>query len=163
MNWQRGLEMRWQHKISLSSLIAVHAMGEIRKDETGTLEDVAIATSSAVAIVSIWYPEGRVVAAGLVAPYVAPAALAVVTPIIVGGALSYAVGGEQGVVDYYEFITEPKQWISRTEESLKVVKEEVIMPQLEDVRHGFNWFISGLSNYAERKLREAKRGLPSWF
>lgn len=162
MNWPRGLEMRWQHKISLSSVIAVHAMGEIRKEETGTFEDVVIATSGALAIVSIWYPEGRIVAAGLVAPYVAPAALAVVAPIAVGGVVSYAIGGEQGVVDFYEFLTEPQKW-ERTEEAVGIITREVIQPQIEASQHGFNWLLSGIGNYAERKLREAARGLPSWI
>jgi hypothetical protein len=151
--------MRWQHKVSLTEVIAVYAMHEIRKEETGTMEDIGIATSAAVTIVGIWYPTGRVVAAGLVAPYVAPFALGLTGAVIVGGVISYGIAGEQGLVDYYEFLTEPTKIPERIAESINVITEEVIQPRIEAGAHGFNWIMTGINNWAERQLEEAARRL----
>ena len=149
--------MRWQHRVTLSELIAVAAIHEIKKEETGTLEDISIATSSALSIVLIWRPTWKVVALGVTAPYIAPAALAIAAPLVVGGGISYAIAGEQGVVDYYEFLTEiPKEGL-RFGESI-----ETIAPA-ESASQGLNWLITGMRNLASRKLKEAQRGLPSWI
>ena len=154
--------MRWQHRVTLTELIAIAAIHEIKKEETGTLEDISIATSSALSIVLIWRPTWKVVAIGVAAPYVAPAALAVVAPVLIGGGISYAIGGEQGLVDYYEFLTEPTKWAERIDESVATISQEVIQPQVEAASHGFNWLVTGASNWIDRKLEEAQQGLPSW-
>jgi hypothetical protein len=155
--------MRWQHRVSISQLIAIAAIHEIKKEETGPLEDISIATTSALSIVLIWKPTWKVIALGVTAPYVAPSALAIAAPLAIGTGVSYAIGGEQGVVDYYEFITEPTKWVKRTEESIAVITEEVIKPSIESASAGFNWILTGASNWVDRKLQEAKQGLPSWL
>ena len=158
--------MRWQNKVSLTEAVWAWSLWEIRKEETDFFEDYLIFAGASYTTLGIWAPEFRTAArmsiAAALAPYAVAGASAIAVPLAIGTLAAYKIGGAEGLEDYYEFLTEPTKWKSRTTESLGIIKEEVIEPQLEDARHGFNWFISGLSNIAERKLEEAKRGLPSW-
>jgi hypothetical protein len=58
--------------------------------------------------------------------YVTPAgpmAAAVVVPVAVGAAASYAIAGKEGIDDYKEFITEPLKMPGRVIESLVLIQE----------------------------------------
>lgn len=173
--------MRWQNKVTLTELIWAYAIYETQKEEGDSLSDAWVFLGAGYATLGIWIPEGRTYlrmsAMALATPYVAPLALAIAGPVAVGTAAAYAIGGKEGLEDYYEFLTEPEKMIERTQKSIRpikdVVTEEIIDPYWDDAKHGFNWAIRGAKNWAERQveegfnwaerqLEEAKRGLPSW-
>jgi hypothetical protein len=163
--------MLWQNKVSVTELIWAYAIYEMQKEEGDELSDAWVFLGAGYATLGIWIPEGRTYmrmsAMALATPYVAPLALAITGPVAIGTAAAYAIGGKQGLEDYYEFLTEPKKMIKRTQESIrpieKVVSEEIIQPYWEDAKHGFNWIMGGVSNWAERQVEEAKARLPAPF
>ena len=155
--------MRWQHKVSLTELIWAYAIYEMQRDEGDSLQDAWVFLGAGYATLGIWIPEGRTIlrmsAMAYATPYVAPAALAVAVPLAVGTGVSYAIGGEEGLRDYHEFLTEPSKWIERTQESVETIYDEVIAPQARDVAAGFEWLVTGASNWVERQIDKAK-GIP---
>jgi hypothetical protein len=159
--------MRWQNKVSLTEAVWAWSLWEIRKEETDFFEDYLIFAGASYTTLGIWAPEFRTAArisiAAAIAPYAVAGATALAVPLAIGTVAAYRIGGAEGLEDYYEFLTEPTKWKSRTEESLGIIKEEVLEPQLEDAKHGFNWIMGGVSNWAERQLEKAKATLPAPF
>lgn len=147
--------MRWQNKMTWSQLIAASAIYEIKKDEKFTLGDVWTLTGAAVSIGAIWYPEIRVAAATAAAPYAVPAGAAVAVPVAAGLVTSAIVGGEEGVKDYYEFMTGEVSYDQWKEVVVPAIEQEVMKPIADAGMGALDWILIE----GEKQLKRTFPGL----
>lgn len=87
MNWRRGLEMYWQHKVSWSATLIGYAVVRDMKTEGFTLGDAMYYAGTGIAVTAVWIPEIRAMILG--AALATPAIPAIVT----GTTVAYAAGG----------------------------------------------------------------------
>lgn len=153
--------MRWQHKVSTTELIWAWAMYEVQKEDTGSVEDTIIIVGATWTTLGIWAPETRtVMKMGVVAavtPYIVPAAMALAIPVAIGSGISYAIGGEEGLSDFYHFLWEIPEEGLRLKESTSIVSEKAA----KKAATGFEWLVTGASHWIDRKIKEVK-GIPGF-
>ena len=125
----------------------------IRDDDELTWEDLDETIILGLSLAFIW--RGNVILATI-------PGLPIVEGVVVTGAVaSYAIGGTEGVGNYFDFITEPTKMPERIAFTAETIYEHKIESHVEE---GIS-FGNFLYRVGEKKLEEglewAKRGLPS--
>jgi hypothetical protein len=118
----------WQNKLTWSELIALAAIAKVKHKKGDHLSDALVLTSAGISIATIWWPEGRVIVAAAVAPYAVPAGAAAAVPVAAGVLASAAIGGGEGVQDYYEFMTGEVTFDEWKEVVVPAIEQEVMKP-----------------------------------
>lgn len=143
MNWPRGLELYWQHKISWSGVLIIAGIAKVREKKGDHIHDALVVASTSIAVTAIWYPEIRAVMVGTVlATSAAPVAAVAVSTYALGGIIAFAAAdpedegwyGAEALKEYYhdpigttvdiaqEYIVEPvASWTERRIQDLKLV------------------------------------------
>lgn len=147
--------VKWQNKVSATEFFWAYAIYEIQKEETGLFEDAALIAGTSWATLGLWAPEARtafkVGATTAIAPYAAAGAAALVVPVAVGGVAALAVGGEEGLVDYVDFMED----VITADTGELVEKVEFTGEALHDYGKKVESGLSVVTNYVERKGKEA--------
>lgn len=159
MNWRRGLEMYWQHKVSWSASLFAYAVVRDMKTEGFTIGDAMYYAGTGIAITAVWYPEIRATLLG--AAIAVPAVPAVVTGTTVafaaGGVLAFATAdpkdeGFYGAQALKEYAKDP---VGTTYETISgAVKKKVT--QLEALATGV---VRTAHREIERRVDEKKKQL----
>jgi len=168
MNWPRGLDLYWQHKISWSGVLIIAGIAKVREKKGDHISDAIVIASTTIAVVAIWNPEIRatIVGAAMASP-LAPAVAVAVSAYAIGGVISFVAAEEgeeaQALVDYYhDPIGTTADIIVRevTDPMIEYVTEEIWQKQLVEP-------IGGWLYRRERDLRRAweitRPRVPTWL
>lgn len=105
--------MLWQIKSAWTGGYILLGGGKVTADDEFDWTDSATVVATSLGIADIWFPGIKFKIKTAVTPYLAPAATAVAVPVAIGGVVSYGIAGGEGVKDYYEFLTEPKDMLNK--------------------------------------------------
>jgi hypothetical protein len=149
--------MLWQNKISWSETIALAALWKINQKEGDTFSDALVIGGATLGIARVWRPEIIVIAAGWAAPAIVPVGAAIMAPVAVGGVVSLAIGGTEGVKNYGDFIMDVPFGKGQREKFKDVVipaiESEIIEPIKQTINEEIIQPISHTVNLAQNIIQ----------
>lgn len=123
----------YRARLAYSGALTYTLYQEVYDDEKIDFDDIIPIGVYTLTMVTIWSPElaDTAVGWGLSRLIFHPVSASVWVPLAVGTAVSYGIDEEEGVKNFWEFVTEPKKWGERTGESFKKLRTEILDPVAE--------------------------------
>lgn len=123
----------YRARLAYSGALSYTLYQEVYDDKKIDFDDVIPIGVYTLTMVTIWSPElsDTAVGWGLTRLVTSPYSTALWVPFAAGTAISYGIDREEGVSNFWEFVTEPKKWGERTVESVQTIAKEVLIPKAE--------------------------------